>query len=31
MVRITMKIAPVLREERKGGRELGVFLVSLSK
>jgi len=31
MVRVTMKVAPTLREERTGGRELGVYLVSLSK
>jgi hypothetical protein len=31
MVRIAMNVAPTLREDRKGGRELGVFLVSLSK
>ncbi len=31
MVRITMKVAPTLREDWKGGRELGVYLISLSK
>jgi hypothetical protein len=31
MVRITMTVAPVLREDWKGGRELGVFLISLAK
>ncbi len=31
MVRITMTVAPALREAWKGGRELGVFLISLAK
>jgi hypothetical protein len=31
MVRVKMTVAPTLREDWKGGRELGVYLISLSK
>jgi hypothetical protein len=31
MVRVTMTVAPTLREDWKGGRELGVYLISLSR
>jgi hypothetical protein len=30
MVRLTLTVTPALHERWKGGRELGVFLISLS-